>query len=59
MIEAPVLERIGILGSTDRIKGYMIGVLNRLLEPRGWPALPNWRPSATGATHSEVDGRRA
>jgi hypothetical protein len=32
MIEAPVLDRIGVLGSTDRIKNYMTGVLNGLLQ---------------------------
>jgi hypothetical protein len=33
MFEAPVLERIGIQGSSERIRGYMVSVLNRMLDP--------------------------
>jgi hypothetical protein len=33
MFEAPVLERIGIQGSTERIRGFMVSVLNRMLDP--------------------------
>jgi hypothetical protein len=33
MFEAPVLERVGIQGSSERIRGFMVSVLNRMLEP--------------------------
>jgi hypothetical protein len=33
MMEAPILDRIGVQGSTDRVKGFMVSVLNRLLDP--------------------------
>ncbi|MBA2290982.1 MAG: zinc-dependent metalloprotease [Gemmatimonadales bacterium] len=33
MIEQPVLDRIGVLGTTERVKGWMVSVLNRMLDP--------------------------
>ncbi|HET9066516.1 MAG TPA: zinc-dependent metalloprotease [Gemmatimonadales bacterium] len=33
MFDPAILERIGIQGSSDRIKGYMTGVLGRMLQP--------------------------
>ncbi|MEO5825044.1 MAG: zinc-dependent metalloprotease [Gemmatimonadales bacterium] len=32
MIEQPVLDRIGVLGTTERVKGWMVSVLNRMLD---------------------------
>jgi hypothetical protein len=32
MIEQPVLDRVGVLGTTERVKGWMVSVLNRMLD---------------------------
>jgi hypothetical protein len=33
LFESPVLERVGIQGSSERIRGLMVSVLNRMLDP--------------------------
>ncbi|MEZ4376961.1 MAG: zinc-dependent metalloprotease [Gemmatimonadales bacterium] len=33
MFDPAILERIGIQGSTERIKGFMVGTLNRMTDP--------------------------
>lgn len=32
MIDEAIFDRVGVLGATDRIKGYMTGVMNQLLQ---------------------------
>ncbi len=48
MIDNPVLDRIGVLGSTDRIKGYMTGTMSGLLQPARLTRLAELEALGTG-----------
>lgn len=48
MIDNPVLDRIGVLGSTDRIKGYMTGTMSGLLQASRLTRLAELEALGTG-----------
>ena len=48
MIDNPVLDRIGVLGSTDRIKGYMTGTMRPLLQAARLTRLAELEALGTG-----------
>jgi hypothetical protein len=48
MFETPVLERIGIQGSSERIRGYMVSVLNRMLDPSRMGRMAELQAVASG-----------
>lgn len=33
MIHQPVIDRVGVVGTTERVKGWMVSVLNRMIDP--------------------------
>jgi len=48
MIDNPVLDRIGVLGSTDRIKGYMTGTMSGMLQASRLTRLAELEALGTG-----------
>ncbi len=48
MIDNPVLDRIGVLGSTERIKGYMTGTMSGMLQTARLTRLAELEALGTG-----------